>query len=90
MGLPRSCGRIHIRGFNTERITLRLRVVIWSKYTATGVVLPGLVVAGSLLKSMTSVALIGMAPSIHPSMKPVDRMTIAAVVEDVPGEQIPG
>ncbi len=62
----------------------------WSKYTATGAVLIGLAVAGSLLKSMTSVALIGMAPSFHPSMQPVDRMTLNVAKELVLKQQIPG
>ncbi len=61
----------------------------WLKSMAIGAVLTGLAVAGLLLKSMTSVALIGMAQSNPPWIKPVDRMTLVARMEVVLEEEIP-
>ena len=62
----------------------------WLRSTAIGVVLIVPAVAGSLLKSMTSATLIGMVPLFHPSMKPVDPMTLLAVLVNVPGQVTPG
>jgi len=51
-------------------------LIQWSKSTAIGAVLIGLVVVGSLLKSTTSVALIGMPLPFHPSIVAVEPMTM--------------
>ena len=55
-----------------------------------GVVLLGPAVVGSLLKSMTSVASIGITPPFHPSIVAVVYMTMKGGLERCLELQIPG
>jgi hypothetical protein len=56
---------------------------------AIGAVLIGPEVAGSLLKSMMSVASTGIAKPFHPLMRAVDYMTMKDVLVRCQKQQIP-